>query len=429
MNDSTRRPSGGKSPPRKPKDFPLSIHKGTGYWCRKIRGHVYYFGRIKDDPTGKAALELWLEQRDDLLAGREPRRSKDELTVAELCNAFLTHKESLRDSGELHARTFLDYYKACEIAVKHFGRTRPVADVGPDDFRALRTKLGKTLGLATLANEIGRIRSIFRFGFDEGLVMVPVRFGKGFGKPRQEKLDEAREAHRQEHGPRMFEADEVRMILAACGQPLKSMVLIAANTGFGNTDLACLPIKAVDLDAGWVTFPRVKTAVPRRVPLWPKTIDAIREWLPMRPKPLDKADAGLLFLTRGGKRWVHLTAAGAIVNAITQEFDKVLRKLGLKRSRVSFYALRHTFETIAGETLDQIAVDCVMGHKIKGMKVNYIERIGDDRLRRVVDHVHDWLFAEGPDDPAAESEDPAAEADQPEAPAEDKPVVLKLFAG
>ena len=58
--------TGVNAPPKKPKDFPLSVHKGTGYWCKKVRGRVYYFGRVADDPDGAAALEEWESQKDDL---------------------------------------------------------------------------------------------------------------------------------------------------------------------------------------------------------------------------------------------------------------------------------------------------------------------------------------------------------------------------
>ena len=76
-----------------------------------------------------------------------------------------------------------------------------------------------------------------------------------------------------------------------------------------------------------------------------------------------------------------------------QEFGKVVNKLGLKRSRRSFYALRHGFETVAGETADQVAVDWIMGHKVKGVASAYIERVMDNRRRLVVEHVRQWLFA------------------------------------
>src|SRR5688572_3993705 len=74
--------AGGKAGRKPSKDFPLSIHKGTGYWCKKVRGVVYYFGKVADDPKGTAALAEWLRVRDDRLAGREPRIKTDELSVA-----------------------------------------------------------------------------------------------------------------------------------------------------------------------------------------------------------------------------------------------------------------------------------------------------------------------------------------------------------
>ena len=74
-------------------------------------------------------------------------------------------------------------------------------------------------------------------------------------------------------------------------------------------------------------------------------------------------------LCEGGKRKKDgsLTQAGAPANALGQEFAKVLRALGLKRPGVSLYAIRHSFETIGGDTGDQIAVDAIMGHVPTGM--------------------------------------------------------------
>ena len=79
--------------PRKPRtDFPLFPH-ASGRWAKKIRGKFSYFGKVADDPKGQAALQLWLDRRDDLLAGRTPH-SGDGLTIRELCNRYLSVKES-----------------------------------------------------------------------------------------------------------------------------------------------------------------------------------------------------------------------------------------------------------------------------------------------------------------------------------------------
>ena len=71
------------------KDFPLFPHS-RGYWAKKVRGQLRYFDKVADDPEGKAALDKWLDQKDDLLAGRTPRASGDGLTIRDLCNRFLT---------------------------------------------------------------------------------------------------------------------------------------------------------------------------------------------------------------------------------------------------------------------------------------------------------------------------------------------------
>jgi len=75
MTDSSHCRSRGKVPQLKKSrtDFPLSVHRGTGYWRKKVRGRVHYFGKVVDDSKGIAAEEAWARVKDDLLAGREPR--------------------------------------------------------------------------------------------------------------------------------------------------------------------------------------------------------------------------------------------------------------------------------------------------------------------------------------------------------------------
>ena len=44
--------------------------------------------------------------------------------------------------------------------------------------------------------------------------------------------------------------------------------------------------------------------------------------------------------------------------------------------------LRHVFETIGGESRDQVAVDHIMGHADQSMAAHYRERISDERLQK-----------------------------------------------
>ena len=67
---------------------------------------------------------------------------------------------------------------------------------------------------------------------------------------------------------------------------------------------------------------------------------------------------------------------------------------GLQEGRGFLTALRHTFETIGGESRDQVAVDHIMGHARDDMASRYRERISDERLKAVTETIHRWLFGE-----------------------------------
>ncbi|HEV8001611.1 MAG TPA: tyrosine-type recombinase/integrase, partial [Planctomycetaceae bacterium] len=191
---------------------------------------------------------------------------------------------------------------------------------------------------------------------------------------------------------RMFEAEELRQILVAADIRLSAMILLGINGGLGQADLAALPIAAVNFDSSVLNYPRQKTAISRRIPLWPETVAALREALRTRPKPKLEADRDLVFITKYGFRWVRTNEKGTSIDSVGWEFRKLLLRLGLKRPRISFYALRHTFETIGGESTDQVAVDHIMGHARDDMASVYRERISDERLQTVTEHVRAWLF-------------------------------------
>ena len=212
-----------------------------------------------------------MAEKDALHAGRKPREATDGIMVKELCNRFLNAKRALVESGELTNRSWEDYKAVCDLLVPHFGKGRLVNDLDPDDFAALRRKWAKKWGPVTLGNVIQRARVVFKFAFDDGLIDRPVRYGQGFKRPSRKvvRIDRAKK------GPKLFAADEIRRLLGAAGPTMKAMILLGINGGFGNADCGRLPQSAVDLDAGIIDFPRPKTGIPRRCPLWPETVLAI----------------------------------------------------------------------------------------------------------------------------------------------------------
>ncbi len=377
--------------PDKPRpDFPLFPH-ATGRWAKKVRGKLVYFGPWSDPD---AALALWTSQKDDLLAGRRPRSKKDAFTVRDASNAFLTAKGRKLKAGELTERTFLEYRQMCARVIEAFGAGRSVDDLAADDFGELRARLASTRGPVALGGEVQRIRTLFKFAYDSSLIDRPVRFGTEFVKPSKKRMRQARQAR----APKVFSAAEIRRMLEKATPPLKAMILLGINAGLGNGDCSCLPIGALDLEAGILDYPRPKTAIERRAPLWPETVDALRAVLSKRPTPKDEADAQLVFITKQGHRWSRFRGETRI-DAVGLEFGKLMDELGIRREYVGFYSIRHTFETIAGETGDQPAVDRIMGHERDDMATVYREWMKDERenarLRKVTDHVRNWVFPDG----------------------------------
>jgi integrase len=319
--------------------------------------------------------------------------------LRDLLNRFLTAKKHLVDSGELAARTWGDYKGTCDRISAAFGLSRLVVDLATDDFEKLRAQLTKRLGPVALGNEIQRVRTVFKFAFNASCIDRPVRFGPHFRRPSQKPLRKARHAR----GVRMFEAEELHKVLAAAGVQMKAMILLGVNCGFGNADCGTLPLSALDLECGWVHFPRPKTGIDRRCPLWPETVEALRAALAKRPTPKGEAHTQLVFITAKGGSWFKVGASPdslmarpkakrQIDNPLSKEMAKTLKATELRRSGLNFYALRHTCETIGGEAKDQVALDHIMGHVRDDMGSVYRERISDERLQAVTGHVRRWLF-------------------------------------
>lgn len=405
--DSTAPPTPSKPRPRKPvcstvdpnEPFPLTVNP-CGYYSKKIRGKVHYFGRWADGP--EAAERTYLDRKDDLEAGRTPEADRphaDGLTIKKLLNEFRAHKKRTMERGELAERSYLDVVHTCDFLAAQLDKNRLVTDLRPDDFTKLldvllkQRRTGKEKSLVVLGNTIGRIKAPFRYADKEGLIDKPIRFGADFKKPaaknvERQKRDKA-EAIREEGAEPTFTSEEIVKMLAMAAQPLKTMVLLGINAGLGNSDIGQMRMGHVNLNTGWLDYPRPKTEKPRRAKLWPETVAAIKEWLTQRPEPRDPKNTKLVFVTKYRDSWHKVN------NPLSAEMRKLLDELGINASR-NFYCLRATFRTEAARSLDTEAVYGVMGHTLPGMGSAYVRFVHNDRLEKVAQVVHDWLWPEEP---------------------------------
>jgi integrase len=258
---------------------------------------------------------------------------------------------------------------------------------------------------------------MFKWAVDTGLLEHTPRWGRAFARASAVEFRRSRAKHEREHGKKIFTAEQARALIDAAHPTLQAAILLGVNGGFGNSDCGALPIAAVNLDTAVIDFERPKTAVRRVVPLWPETITALKTVLTTeRVAPATKAAAPLVFRTESGLPVVRqiMRAGGdgefekvTHVDRLSDWFDELLAAKKLKRRGIGFYTLRHTFRTWADETNDQHAIHRIMGHTLPGMSGIYVEEIGLERLRRVVNHVRSKLWPQSPAEQA-----PPAGADQ-----------------
>ena len=326
------------------------------------------------------ALERHNKEYPYLKAGMSPPETYDGLTTAQVCNSYLTYKQTLLDSGEISQRWLDDLQKACEILLASVGKQRIAETLQPVDFEKLRKDIVTGKSPTVAKNVINRIRSVFKFAEENDLVERRIKFGTGFKPPSKAVIRK----HRNTKPKKLFSATDVRKLIHAADTTMAAMIILAMNAGLNNTDICELQRFHVDLKTGWVDYPRTKTGIQRKFKLWPETIEKLAAALENRYEPHKKEDAGYFFITHFGNPW-HPR------NSLAKEFSKLRDICGIAGS---FQYFRHTFETVAGGSKDQVAVDYIMGHVDNSMAAEYRESIDDSRIESVCQFVNDWLAAE-----------------------------------
>lgn len=396
------------SKPSKPyPSFPLTPHN-NGQWCKKVRGTVHFFGVWSD---WSAALKRYEQQAADLHSGRSPQPSvpAETVTIKMVGNAFLTYQLEKVQATQISGRWFED----CRRVVVHFakcmGKDRTASHLRGSDFQRYRRILANVgltgdrgLGVYALTRAIAVVKGMFMWASDTSILDETPRWGRSFQKPSAIDMRRSRQKAQLTNGKKLFTCKEINALIDTATPALRTAILLGINGGFGNSDIASLPLSAIDLVETIIDFDRPKTAVRRIVPLWPETAKALHTVIDARrASAVNEAASGLAFMTETGRPLVRtrtkLSENDAIpkvtyIDRLGVWFDDLLQTHGMKRSGIGFYTLRRTFRTWADEVRDQHAIHRIMGHAIPGMAGIYVEEISIERLRAVTDHVRAKLF-------------------------------------
>jgi len=372
--------------PKKPyPEFPLTPHD-RGYWVKKYKGKLYPCGPWADP---KGALAYWERKRNELELGIvSTARKGDHTTVEDVINAFLDAKDAERIAGHITLRTFNGYRNQCAWLVDALGRHIPAEELRPAHFTMLRKKFPASWVYASQRTAIVHTKMVFKWAVEEELISRPINFGSVFKLPKGPAKKRLQGGKRE----KLFSVSEIHDLIDTTKNPqLKAMILLGLNCGFINID--CATLETTDLEDQWLQIPRTKNGNPRLAWLWPETIEAIANAREKLAKSAIKPKAGLedrVFLTHPGSVW---TDPDTSYDALSMEFAKIKREAGCHRPYVGFASLRHTFRTVADETLDIPAARYVMGHGTGDlMDDNYREAVSAERVKNVCQYVRNWFL-------------------------------------
>ena len=176
---------------------------------------------------------------------------------------------------------------------------------------------------------------------------------------------------------------QIRKLLQNASTQMKAMIWLGLNCGFGCTDCAELRWDNLDVKNFRVNFPRGKTGIDRNLPLWPETVEALKQVAKL---------GELVFYTSKGNPWLrtiqsidkHGNQKYTKNDAISKNFSKLLKKAGIKTEKgVGFYTLRRTAATLTAESGDPFAVQKLLGHSDLKMATTYVQDISEQTDRAI----------------------------------------------
>jgi integrase len=305
-----------------------------------------------------------------------------------MVNLCLTVKETKVESGELDRRTYKEYKRCGRRLMRVVGRERLVEDLTTNDFLKIRRDMAKTLtSLTSVKGDIRKMMVFFNFAYNDGHIARPVRPGEAFKSPSAVAIRREREKKPK----KMFHTEQIRAMLAKANPQMKAMILLGINCAFGNTDCVMLTKNKLDLERGWVSFARPKTGVRRNCPLWPESVEALKAVLVQKESKHPEYRNRVFIVEKRKPKANHIDDG----RRISKYFRMLLDSIGIPADSSNFYALRHTFVTIALQTRDREAVRTITGHGPTSgdmLEIYNEADVADSRLLEVSKHVRDWLF-------------------------------------
>jgi integrase len=172
-----------------------------------------------------------------------------------------------------------------------------------------------------------------------------------WGKVKENPAKKVKRLQGEAKRLRFLVPEEIQTLLSNCSGYLRSVVLVALNTGMRRGELLGLKWGQINMDQGIITLPETKNHEPRNIPM-NATVRGVLQDL--------KKKEGYVFFDTMGKGIFY----------VNKLFRCAVRKSGITDFR--FHDLRHTFASnLVMEGVDIMTVKELMGHKTLEMTLRY----------------------------------------------------------
>ncbi len=340
--------------------FPLTLHP-TGQYCKKIRGHIYYFGSDRQQ-----ALESYLDQAI-FLHGYNSALQKTvngTVTLKEICDMYLKYQNTKLQANNLSARHHNDQIRSLNKLKDFLGENCKIKNISTLSLQNYKRSLQKHYSSVCRLNlHLSIMKAMFHWARKNDILK---------DIPNIDAISRAKEIHQDRF---TFNSEQINILLSIADINMQAMIWLGLNCGFGCTD--CAYLKWIDLNFvnDRVILPRRKTGIYRDLPLWPETVKSLQNIL---------RKGSLVFYTSKGKPYIQTNVRVSdngnekytVTNLISTKFRRLIIRAGLNVPQgTGFYTLRRTAATIAAKSGDPFAVQRLLGHANLTMATRYVQDV------------------------------------------------------
>jgi len=340
--------------------FPLTLHP-SGQYCKKIKGHIYYFGSDR-----KQALERYLDQAIFLHGYNNTllKSTNGNMALKEICDLYLKYQHTKLLADNLTARHHNDQIRNLNKLMEFLGESCRIKSISKLSLQNYKRSLQKHYSSVCRLNlHLSIMKAMFHWARKNDILK---------DIPNIDAISRATEIHQERF---TFNSDQINKLLSIADIRIQAMIWLGLNCGFGCTDCAFLKWNDLDLENSRVILPRRKTGIYRDLPLWPETVTSLRK--------IKRKGSLVLYTSRGNpyiqtniKIDTRRNEKYTITNSISTQFRRLILKANLNVPKgTGFYTLRRTAATIAARSGDPFAVQRRLGHANLTMATRYVQDV------------------------------------------------------